>query len=106
MPPKCGLVFPPVEVSPSLEKFFLVIFSSSLTFHPLYNTYLKVASVYPEGSLWEVITPYEFEVEGPDPIVLCERKRSEGAVESPSGTRDLTLVHQKLAVVDPDTRHL
>ncbi len=69
-------------------------------------THFEVPPVYPEGSFREVIGSNKLEVEGPDTVVLGEGQRPEGAVECSPGASDLTLLHEKLAVVYPYTRHL
>ena len=52
------------------------------------------------------IGPHKFQVEGPDSVMLSYRQGPEGTVECLPGPRDLALLHEKLAVVQPDPRHL
>ena len=68
--------------------------------------YLEVPSIHPDSSFWKVIHPNEFEVEWPDAVVLGEGEGPEGTVKGTSCACDLALVHEKLAVVQPDARHL
>ena len=62
--------------------------------------------IHSHCSLWEVVQPNELEVERPNTVVLGEGEGPEGAVKGATCTGDLALIHQKLAVVQPDTRHL
>ena len=74
--------------------------------HHTTESYLEVPSVDPDCRLWEAVGAYEAEVEGPDAVVLGQRQGPEGTVKGAPGTGDPTLVHQELAVVQPDPRHL
>ena len=68
--------------------------------------YLEVSSIHPDGSFWKVIHSNELEVEWPDAVVLGEGEGPEGTVKGASCACDLALVHEELAVVQPDARHL
>ena len=48
----------------------------------------------------------ELDVEGPDAVVLGEWQGDQSVVKCASCLCDLPLVHEELAVVHPDTRHL
>ena len=65
-----------------------------------------MSPIHSHRSLWETVHTNELEVERPDAIVLGEGESPEGAVKSATCAGDFALVHQKLAVVQPDTRHL
>ena len=65
-----------------------------------------MSPIHSHRSLWEAVHTNELEVERPDAIVLGEGESPEGAVKSATCASNLALVHQKLAVVQPDTRHL
>ena len=62
--------------------------------------------MHSDGRLWERVHLDELEVERPYPIVLRERKCTQSSIKGAPGFRDLALVNQELAVVEPDTRHL
>ena len=49
---------------------------------------------------------HKLEIKRPKAMMLCDGESLEGAVEGVSGLRDFALVHQKLAVVQPNSRHL
>jgi len=68
--------------------------------------HLEVPPIHPHCSLWEVVHPNELKVERPDAVVLGEGEGPEGTVKGATCAGDFALVHQKLAVVQPDTRHL
>lgn len=68
--------------------------------------YLEVPSIHPDGSFRKVIHPNELEIEWPDTVVLGEGESSEGPVKGAPCACDLALVHEELAVVQPDARHL
>ena len=69
-------------------------------------TYLEVPPVHPDGRLLERHGADKLEVERPDPVMLGDGHCPQGAVERPARPGDLALVHQELAVVQPDSRHL
>ena len=46
------------------------------------------------------------DVEGPDPIVLCDWEGAQCPVHHSPGARDFPLVDEEGAVVHPDARHL
>ena len=48
----------------------------------------------------------ELEIERPDAIVLRDGQSPECAVEGSARARDEALVHEELAVVKPNARHL
>ena len=59
-----------------------------------------------DGSLRQVVGADKLDVERPDSAVLGEREGLQGSVEGTPCLRDLSLVHEELTVVQPDTRHL
>ena len=69
-------------------------------------SYLEIPSIHPDGSFRKVIHPNELEIEWPDTVVLGEGESSEGPVKGAPCACDLALVHEELAVVQPDARHL
>jgi len=48
----------------------------------------------------------KFQIERPDPMMLCNRKCTKGTVKHMSRSGYTTLVHQELAVVKPNSWHL
>ena len=49
---------------------------------------------------------HKLEVERPDPAMLGDGQRPQGSVEGTPRPRHLALVHEELAVVQPNPRHL
>lgn len=70
------------------------------------QAYLEEAPVAPHRRLRQRVGPEEAQVQGPDARVLCDGQGPEGAVKRAAGVRDTALVHQELAVVQPQTGHL
>mmetsp|Transcript_39001 Transcript_39001/g.90310 ORF Transcript_39001/g.90310 Transcript_39001/m.90310 type:complete len:204 (-) Transcript_39001:77-688(-) len=67
----------------------------------------EVSSKRTQGRLlWNFSILDELHVQLPDAGMLRDGQRPKSAIERPSGTSDLLLLHQKLDVVKPDTRHL
>ena len=77
---------------------------SSKSVYP--HAHLEVSPVYPHCRLWHVIWASKLQVQRPYSVVLRKREGLEGPVKSVPCLCDFALVHQKLAVVQPDTRHL
>lgn len=68
--------------------------------------YLQVTAVDADGGLGQGVAPDELEIEGPDAVVLSDGQRPQGPVEGTARPRDPALIHQELAVIQPDAGHL
>ena len=70
------------------------------------NPDLEVSAIDSNGSLRHVVRADKLEVQRPYPAVLGEREGLEGSIKRPPRLGHLPLVHEELAVVQPDSRHL
>lgn len=69
-------------------------------------TYFEVSTKHADCSFWDVVLLEETNVDRPNSSVLCNWKSSERSVKNLTGSGDFALIHNELAEVHPNARHL
>ena len=69
------------------------------------NRNFRISFVDSNSGVWNVERLDQFEINGPDSIVLSDGQRTQSSVASLPGSSDETLIEQKLTIITPNPRH-